>query len=573
VTASFGGQGYVSQESRALSTISETPAADLSQGQDAQIKMLQSHDYQIKFLAGQMKQAQKGINEANQNPIQQIESFIADIIVLLGGGELAAGALDFGDLQYILPALGALFGFGDGPFPLSLFTAAEKFFLGYVVPQQQFVDVINQIIENWLGLLGIDPKFVKDLEKLVTSIGDLFDGIGNLFPSLNELFDALGITSADLGPLGQALKPIIDLFQGINLDGFGDIVEFITDAIDPWITGLTAVINWINSVLAVFGFGAPDVVNNPLDALLAPFQNLISMLGGVNFADEAFDAINAAGQFITNVLSETGLLALFTDLQGVIDAIVHAFQGLPNPGGLVSGVFTAIAGLLGIGNAAQTTANNAMREISALKSLFLAAGGVSFVENFSTYASAAYLPSPYTRWESGPGAGSAGPDGSSGLSWHVAGGSPRCTIYTNPSVVITSGKIGAAMILENNAGRAGPTDYIGVVDSAGNGYGVGVEWAQAGFVHFVAGVPSALITPFSYTAGSGDSWEFYYGSAAHPRSAAFILNSGPNVSTNDCGVTISGNMQPAFGESALTFFLTQAVPAVMGSFTFFESSL
>lgn len=349
----FGGQGYTSQESRALSSIAETPGADLSQGQDQQIKMLQQHDSQIKFLAAQMKQAQKGINEAQQNPIQQIEQFVADIIVLLGGGELATGALDFGDLQYFLPAIGALFGFGDGPFPLSLFAAAEKLFLGYIVPNGQFVDVINNIIEAWLGLIGIDKKFIKDVKALVTAFGDLFDGIGNLFPSLNELFGALGISGANLGPLGQLLAPIINLFSGLNLADFGNMIEFITNAIDPFITTLTAIINWVDSILAIFGFSGGSVVNSPLGDTSLPFGNLLGFLGNIDFSNPVFSVVSAAETFITNILNPTGLLASVTS---IFTAIIDALAAILGPIPFVGSAVQTFAAFL---HSTQTTATDA----------------------------------------------------------------------------------------------------------------------------------------------------------------------------------------------------------------------
>lgn len=307
---SFGGQGYVSQESRALSSIAQSPDPDVSQGQEQFVKLVQTHDYQIKFLAQNQQQLQQGVNDATANPIQQIQQFIADVIVLLGGGELAEGVLDFGDLQYILPALGALFGFGDGPFPINLFQAAEHFFLGYVVPTQQFTDVINHIIEAWANTLGIDKKFIKDVNDLITAVGELFDGVTGLLSGVAQFFEALGIDNGDLGPVGQALAPIIKLFTGIDLKKFGSMIEFITDVIDPWIVQLTAVINFIDSILRVMGLGAgaADVVNSPLGTLTQPFVNLMNFLGNIELAVEDFNPIAAAEQFITNVLSPTGLL-------------------------------------------------------------------------------------------------------------------------------------------------------------------------------------------------------------------------------------------------------------------------
>lgn len=316
MTAGFGGSGYVNPQTRALNSIANGGDEDTS-SQEAMVALLQKHSAQLRYLASNQKQMQQGINEATANPIQQLQQFVADIIVLLGGGELAKGALDFGDLQYILPALGALFGFGDGPFPISLFEAASRFFLGYVVPQEQFVDVINSIITAWAGVFGIDPEFIADVRDLVAAVGNLFDGIGNLFPSLNELFSALGITAADLGPLGQLLAPIIQLFAGIDLTKFGDFIEFITDAISPFIEQLTALINFINGMLAVLGYDGGDVVNSPIELLLRPFQNLIKFLADLNLFDPDFDLGAAAASFINLILGPTGLLA--TLVGGLLD--------------------------------------------------------------------------------------------------------------------------------------------------------------------------------------------------------------------------------------------------------------
>lgn len=311
MTSGFGGQGYVAPSTRTLNAITQSPNPDASDYADAGklAGIIQSQGYQIKALAEQTKQLQKGVDQATQNPIQQIQQFIADVIVLLGGGQLADGLLDFGDLQYILPTLGALFGLGDGPFPIDLFQAAEKFFLGYVVPSQQFADVINNMIGAWMTVFGIDPKFIKDVKALVTAFGTLFDEVGNLLPSLQELFDALGISGGDLGPLGQILGPIIKLFSSIDLAKFGTFIEFITDAIDPFIVQLTAVINFINAILAVIGFdGEGGVVNSPIPQLLAPFQNILKFLGNLNFGALDFDPIDAASQFVQTILSKTGLL-------------------------------------------------------------------------------------------------------------------------------------------------------------------------------------------------------------------------------------------------------------------------
>ncbi|ETB34663.1 hypothetical protein GBP92_05905 [Mycobacterium avium subsp. hominissuis] len=322
----FGGPAYTSPETRELSSITESPnpdAADFASA-DKMAALLQRHDFQIKALAQGQQQLQQGVNDATNNPIQQIQQFIADVIVLLGGGEITEGVLDFGDLQYILPTLGALFGLGDAPFPVDLFQAAERFFFGYVVPNQQFTDEINTIIKNWLSLIGIDPQFIKDLQDLTTAIGTLFGSVGNLLPSLTQLFEALGIDANDLGPLGQLLGPIIKFFSGLDLKKIGTLLEFVTDALDPIVKDLTAVINFINAVLAVLGFeehGGGGVVNSPLPELTVPFENLMAFLGDINLGSGDFDPIEAAYDFIDRVLAPTGLLPTAQQIAAAISGL------------------------------------------------------------------------------------------------------------------------------------------------------------------------------------------------------------------------------------------------------------
>ena len=345
MTAGFGGSGYTNPQTRALNSIANGGPADTS-SQEAMVELLQKHSAQLKYLASNQKQMQQGINDATANPIQQLQQFVADIIVLLGGGELAKGALDFGDLQYILPALGALFGFGDGPFPISLFEAASKFFLGYVVPQEQFVDVINSIITAWAGVFGIDPEFIADVRDLIAAVGNLFGGIGNLFPSLNELFGALGITGADLGPLGQLIAPIIQLFAGIDLTKFGDFIEFITDAISPFIEQLTALINFINGMLAVLGYDGGDVVNSPIELLLRPFQNLIKFLADLNLFDPDFDLGAAAEAFVNLIIAPLNIFSIPDDVQADINAALGNMKDALNGTYTGSGpIFVAVQAL------------------------------------------------------------------------------------------------------------------------------------------------------------------------------------------------------------------------------------
>ncbi|WP_197516000.1 hypothetical protein, partial [Mycobacterium sp. 1465703.0] len=322
----FGGPSYTQPETRELSSITESPNPDASDFASAEkvAVLLQRHDYQIKALAQGQQQLQQGVNDATDNPIKQIQQFIADVVVLLGGGEITQGVLDFGDLQYILPTLGALFGLGDAPFPVDLFQAAEKFFFGYVVPNQQFTDEINTIIGNWAATIGIDPEFVADLKTLITGIGDLFGTVGNVLPSVAAFFGELGIDANDLGPLGQLLAPIIKFFSGIDLKDIGNLLKFVSDALDPVIKDLTAVVNFLNALLTVFNFeasGSGGVLNSPVPELTVPFENLMEFLGDINLGSGDFDPIEAAYDFIDRVLAPTGLLPTAQQIAAAISGL------------------------------------------------------------------------------------------------------------------------------------------------------------------------------------------------------------------------------------------------------------
>jgi hypothetical protein len=225
----------------------------------------------------------------------------------------------------------------------------------------------------------------------------------------------------------------------------------------------------------------------------------------------------------------------------------------------------------GITNA-QSTANDAKREISELKAQFLAGSGSSYTDNLD-YANAAYLPSPYTKYESGSGAGTYGPNGASALVWKDSGNGNRCTLYTRSDYHLDVGKFGAAMIMADAGEHTGAFCYLGAVNSSGTGVGVAVGPTQAGLVTFAAGVPSSVISPLSYTAASGDSWEIYYGTSAYPRGVEIRLNGTESWSNTDTGVTLSSDIYVAIGGSAVNFFFGQTSPASIGSYTFFDSSL
>lgn len=176
-----------SREARALTTIDSSKYPDTNKDLARNVMRLNSH---VDYMASYMRIMQKGIDDANKNFLEQIQDFIADIFVLLAGGEPTG--IEFGDLKYILQAIGALFGFGDQPFPINLLNVAQHFFLGYVVPLEQFTDVIFDTIIAWLLEFGFSEDFVESIRDFQDAIEEFAEDFGQLVTSVFKLFDIFG---------------------------------------------------------------------------------------------------------------------------------------------------------------------------------------------------------------------------------------------------------------------------------------------------------------------------------------------------------------------------------------------
>lgn len=187
---------YESKETRVLKTIDSNRYPDTNKDFEKNVRRLNSS---VDYMAGYMRIMQKGIDDANKNFIEQIQSFINDIIVLFAGGEPTG--IEIGDLKYIFQAVGALFGL-NGPFPISLINAVLHFFEGFLAPLVQLTDLIFDAIAAWMEVLA-----------------DALDGVpilGDIFDNLAGFFNKLGSDST------QALEDSSDNFQRI-LNGSAEI--------------------------------------------------------------------------------------------------------------------------------------------------------------------------------------------------------------------------------------------------------------------------------------------------------------------------------------------------------------
>jgi hypothetical protein len=357
--------GFQSQSTRALASIDSTKYPDTNK--DIQQNLIRLNQF-VDYIASYLQVMQKGIDKNTNDPIAQIQGTVSDIAVLLGGGELLYG-IDLGDLQYFLPAIGALLGFdGTTPFPINLFNAAEHFLLGYVVPLDSFGVVIEGIIDGWAVALGIDPAWIQ-------AINDLLDAFSNLAIDIQDFLNELEKLLNILGPMsgfGSLWNAVTTLLGGFSLDQLGSIIDPAFKAVAPWIEELAVAVNQLDAVLKAFTAGVVDVqgILN-FSQLFTPFTNFFPTI------PSDFNITTALTQWITGALQPSGLLApLVSDpaaglglvgfvplenlameaiaavvggAQGLIDAILGVFGYAPGTGTAddVAQIFTNIYDFLG----------------------------------------------------------------------------------------------------------------------------------------------------------------------------------------------------------------------------------
>jgi hypothetical protein len=283
----YGAKGYEGPESRTLGKF----AADKFSYREQAKNIIQLNNA-VGYMSGMMRKMQRGIDEANQNFVQQIQAMINDFLVLLGGP--AGGGdtgFEFGDLKYVLMAIGALFGFGneDGEItlPINLFAAAWHFFSSYILPVQNFTDAINMIIDSAiaavLDIFGEVPILGQALEQLAVIISDIRDLLTPVAESLETLLNSfLGVELGDLPGIaifGETFKPILDAFehalQGIGLPDFSAVFHIIAGWTIPFVEAIAAAIDSLTFIVNVVQ-GNEDLSNLP-DVLLNIFSPLDSL--------------------------------------------------------------------------------------------------------------------------------------------------------------------------------------------------------------------------------------------------------------------------------------------------------
>lgn len=342
MTDLFG--AYKSQSTVGLQRIDSSKYPDTNKDFESNVRRLNSF---VDYISEYLQQMQKGVDQANTDPITQIRDTILGIGSLLGGGELLYG-IDLGDLQYFLPALAAMFGFDSSqPFPLNLFYAAEHFLLGYILPLDSWNVAIEGIIDGWLVALGLTPTFIDAVHLVFDNLARFTNDVGTI---INDLLGVLGIFSIFdflAGPVGPIWGLISDILAIFNIANLGHIVDPFLETLTPWIHTFGILIGYVDDFVEamIAGLGGGDGILHNVMSWVNDFLGIFGLSG---------DSGIGSGAVLIPAVENIPILGPVLDLLGDI----------PIVGPLIIDLVNLLGGFLSGGDT--TTTNPALTELSGL---------------------------------------------------------------------------------------------------------------------------------------------------------------------------------------------------------------
>lgn len=200
MTTFFGGPGFggaqpASSEQKALSAIDSRTQPFVNKDFVRNIQWLNAS---VDTLSMYTQRLQDGVDAANQNAFEQIQGFIADLIVIFAGG--SPTGIDLGDLKYVIQGIGALLGINpETVFPLNLVEAVGNLFDQFIVPLPQFTDIIFDSFALWLEEFGFTDEAIAAVAEFNDAVIDFaatIEGIADqMLPALNNFLRNLGLGS------------------------------------------------------------------------------------------------------------------------------------------------------------------------------------------------------------------------------------------------------------------------------------------------------------------------------------------------------------------------------------------
>lgn len=250
----------------------------------------------VDTLSQWSQKLQSGVDQANENIFEQITGFAGDLFVVFAG--LEPTGIELGDLKYVLQGIGSLLGINPStPFPMNLIDAALHLFSTYIVPLDQFTDVIFDAIFAWAEDLGLSPEFVDSIRSLLTAIQDLGATFYDLFDSLSDMLGAfgfLGFTSTS--GLGDIWDSLLDILTVITTP-LKPVLNILADLGIPFINALTGIVQGITSFLTPLSFISGGQVTELGDNIIPKPSNETTVWGvsASNVSGWIFDSTQSSG--------------------------------------------------------------------------------------------------------------------------------------------------------------------------------------------------------------------------------------------------------------------------------------
>lgn len=313
MTDLFG--NYRSQETKALQDINSSKYPDTNKDFEKNIQRLNEF---VDYISSYLQTMQKGVDQANEDPITKLKQTVLDLGTIFSGGELLYG-INLGDLQYFLPAIGAMFGFDSSqPFPLNLLYAAEHFFLGYILPLNAWASAVEDVIDGWATALGLSPEFITSVNNLLDAMQSVTNDFLDFFNTIVSLFDIFGITdSTSTGPLADLWHAVTQLLGGFNIQSLGQLIDPVLNSLAPWIEDLAQFTDWLDQIVKSWSGGTANLAAilkapllftdymNFLDANWTSFSGWETIINSVFSKSQVFGKVVASQPIpIGNIINE-----------------------------------------------------------------------------------------------------------------------------------------------------------------------------------------------------------------------------------------------------------------------------
>jgi hypothetical protein len=550
--------------------------ANQKYNKDFAVNMVQLNNT-VKSLSKYLIVMQKGIDDLNRDILEIVRDLIEEIFVIFNGGDLSSLDFEWGDLKYVLQAIGAFFGFpiwsgsGDVWSPMEM---AQNFF-------ENFIRGLIDFFSNLFGLDGlIKNSFLPKIPvgKLTNEVVNLIDeGAFDSSPGgaasgtwyWSPIGGVSGSGSAALDS-GSGLEPLfsnpVSVSDGdeleVSVKARGGTVKIVALAYgegeEPILRQESASIVGTGSFVS----GSMTFVAPANTHLLVFSIEPASFSGSTLFIDDWESVrnvdtipdswVSGLPDFIQQILSLFGVTHLVDLLTSgklidgfapkiVQDAIDGIWNGFANLGEMLdfnnlrTVVPDVVANLLGMNLNTQSSVSTIEAELRLLRS-----EGNTISDNFDRGASSS-IGSDYNLFQAwAGGSGDIGTNGRGDCVWSTSGGSTRGLMYRRLAVPggaaaqLTTDSCISSIVLASdppNAGSPGAFTYacFSVSGSSEVSYGrLRIGRTQVVIEAVVSGVVTELQS-FAINPRAGNIIEIQRGESGNTQMNKYVVRQNGQV--------------------------------------------